>query len=72
MLRKITDELIYLGVDDTKTDLFESVYPIPRGVTYNSYLLMDEKTALFDTVDEREGAAFFENLNEALGGRPLD
>ena len=72
MLRKIAEDLIYLGVDDTKTDLFESVYPIPRGVTYNSYLLMDEKTALFDTVDEREGAAFFENLNEALGGRPLD
>ena len=72
MLRKIAEDLIYLGVDDTKTDLFESVYPIPRGVTYNSYLLLDEKTALFDTVDEREGAAFFENLKEALDGKPLD
>ncbi len=72
MLRNIADDLFYLGVDDTKTDLFESAYPIPRGVTYNSYLLLDEKTALFDTVDEREGEAFFHHLNEALGGRPLD
>lgn len=72
MLRKIAEDLIYLGVDDTKTDLFESVYPIPRGVTYNSYLLLDEKTALFDTADERAGAAFFENLKEALDGKALD
>ena len=72
MLRNVAEDLIYLGVDDTKTDLFESVYPIPRGVTYNSYLLLDEKTVLFDTVDEREGAAFFENLKEALADRELD
>ena len=75
MLRKITDELVYLGVDDTKIDLFESVYPVPRGVTYNSYLLTDKetgKTVLFDTADARESAAFFDNLNEALGGKPLD
>ena len=72
MLRNVTEDLFYLGVDDTRTELFESVYPIPRGVTYNSYLLLDEKTALFDTVDEREAPAFFDNLREALAGRPLD
>ena len=72
MLRRVADDLIYLGVDDVKTDLFESVYPIPRGVTYNSYLLLDEKTVLFDTVDEREKEAFFANLSEALGDRALD
>ncbi len=72
MLRSVTEDLFYLGVDDTRTELFESVYPIPRGVTYNSYLLLDEKTALFDTVDEREAPAFFDNLREALAGRTLD
>ena len=72
MLRQIAQDLIYLGVDDRKTDLFESVYPIPRGVSYNSYLMTDEKTVLFDTVDEREKDAFLQNLREALGDRPLD
>ena len=50
-VRKITDDLVYLGVNDRRTELFENVYPIPRGVSYNSYLLLDEQTVLFDTVD---------------------
>ena len=72
MLRKVAEDLIYLGVDDLKTDLFESAYPIPRGITYNSYLMTDEKTVLFDTADERVEDAYFRNLREALGGRKLD
>ena len=50
-VRRISDDLVYLGVNDRRTELFENVYPIPRGVAYNSYLLLDEKTVLFDTVD---------------------
>ena len=72
MLRSITPELTYLGVDDRTTDLFESVYPIPRGVTYNSYLLKDEKTVLFDTADERVADIYLDNLSRALDGKALD
>ena len=71
-VRKITEDLIYLGVNDRRTELFENVYPIPRGVSYNSYLLLDEQTVLFDTVDRNASAQFFENLTCALNGRKLD
>ena len=71
-VRRITDDLVYLGVNDRRTELFENVYPIPRGVAYNSYLLLDEKTVLFDTVDRNFSAQFFENLTCALNGRTLD
>ncbi|MBR1832178.1 MAG: flavin reductase [Ruminiclostridium sp.] len=70
--RKITDDIIYIGGSDRKLSLFEAVYPVPTGVSYNSYLVMDEKTVLFDTVDNSIGELFFENLAHELGGKPLD
>ena len=68
----ISNDLIYVGVIDRRTALFENVYPIPRGVSYNSYVLLDEKTALMDTADASAAAQFFENVEAALGGRKLD
>ena len=71
-VRYITDDLVYLGASDRRLALFENVYPIPRGVSYNAYLLLDEKTVLFDTVDRSVSGQFFENLEYALNGRTLD
>lgn len=71
-IRRITGDLVYLGASDRRLDLFENVYPLSRGVSYNSYLLLDEKTVLFDTVDRAVAGQFFENLEHALGGRALD
>ena len=71
-IRKITDELLYIGCSDRRLQLFESAYPVPDGVSYNSYLLKDEKTVLFDTVDKVCACQFFENLEGALEGRVLD
>lgn len=71
-VRYITDDLVYLGASERRTELFENVYPIPRGVSYNSYLLLDEQTVLFDTVDRSVAGQFFENLVYALDGRSLD
>lgn len=69
---EINQDLVYVGVSDRRTALFENIYPIPRGVSYNSYVLLDEKTALLDTADAAVAAQFFENVEAALGGRPLD
>ena len=69
---RIAEDLTYLGGNDRRLALFESAYPVPRGVSYNSYLLTDEKTVLFDTVDSAVADLFFENLAHALGGRQLD
>lgn len=69
---RIADGLTYLGGNDRRIALFESAYPVPRGVSYNSYLLTDEKTVLFDTVDLSVSDLFFENLAYALDGRGLD
>lgn len=71
-IRKITKDLHYIGGNDRKLALFENVYPVPQGVSYNSYLLLDEKTVLTDTADAAIAPLFFENLQEALQGRPLD
>ncbi len=71
-VRKITDDLFYIGCSDRRIQLFESAYPVPDGVSYNSYLLKDEKTILFDTVDKVCSGQFFENLDAALGERKLD
>ena len=68
----ISNDLIYVGVSDRRLALFENVYPIPRGVSYNSYVLIDEKTALIDTTDASVAAQFFENVEAALAGRKLD
>lgn len=69
---KITDDLFWIGASDRRLALFESVYPIPRGVSYNSYVMLDEKTVLLDTVDHAVAGQFFENLEYVLDGRPLD
>ncbi|MBR4715724.1 MAG: FprA family A-type flavoprotein, partial [Bacteroidales bacterium] len=71
-IRKITNDLIYVGASDRRLALFENVYPIPRGVSYNSYVLLDEKTVLFDTCDASVAQQFFENVQAALAGRQLD
>ena len=70
--RKVTEDLIWVGADDRRLFCFEGVYGVPDGVSYNSYLLLDEKTVLFDTVDKAVYAVFLENVAHALGGRPLD
>ena len=69
---QITKNLYYLGGNDRRIVLFESAYPVPRGMAYNSYLLKDEKTVLFDTVDAAIADEFLDNLKAALGGRKLD
>ena len=68
----ISDAVKYIGVDDKAIDLFESQYVVPEGVSYNSYLILDEKVALMDTVDVRGMQEWEKNLTEALGGRKVD
>ena len=68
----ISDAVKYIGVDDKTIDLFESQYVVPEGVSYNSYLILDEKVALMDTVDVRGMQEWEKNLTEALGGRKVD
>ncbi|MCI9020378.1 MAG: FprA family A-type flavoprotein [Eubacterium sp.] len=68
----ISDSIKYIGVDDRDLDLFESQYVVPDGVSYNSYLILDEKTVLMDTVDARGMQEWEQNLKEALGDRKLD
>lgn len=70
--RKVTEDLYWVGSNDRRLAMFEGVYSVPDGVSYNSYLLMDEKTVLFDTVDKAVKGVFFENIEEVLGGRKLD
>ena len=70
--RNVTDDLVWVGADDRRLACFEGVYGVPDGVSYNSYLLKDEKTVLFDTVDKAVYQVFFENIKYALGGRGLD
>lgn len=69
---KISDSVIYIGVDDKTIDLFESQYVVPNGVSYNSYVILDEKTAVMDTVDARASEEWLENLEKALDGRAVD
>lgn len=70
--RKVTEDIIWIGGSDRRLALFENIFPIPRGVSYNSYLLKDEKTVLLDTVDRSIAGQFLENLEFALDGRSLD
>ena len=72
MIKNITETIRYIGVDDTDIDLFESQYVVPNGVSYNSYVIFDEKIAIMDTVDPRKGAEWIENLQMALDGRKPD
>ena len=69
MISNVTETIKYIGVDDTTIDLFESQYIVPNGISYNSYLIKDEKIAIMDTVDLRKGEEWFANLEEALEGR---
>ena len=71
-VKKMTEDLYWVGASDRRLALFENVYPISRGVSYNSYLLLDEKTVLLDTADSSVSGIFFENVEHVLNGRPLD
>lgn len=70
--KKITKDLFWVGANDRRLSLFEGVYPVPIGVSYNSYLLMDEKTVLLDTADKSVSHQFMENVAHVLGDRDLD
>ena len=72
MTTNVTEKIKYIGVDDTTIDLFESQYIVPNGISYNSYLIVDEKIAVMDTADKRMGKEWFANLEEALEGRTPD
>ena len=71
-VRKVTEDLFWVGANEHRLNLFENIHPISRGVSYNSYLLMDKKTVLFDTVDWAVCRQFLENVEAVLGGRKLD
>ncbi len=70
--RKVTEDLYWVGASDRRLELFENIFPLSDGVSYNSYLLMDEKTVLFDSADYAVGRQFIENIQAVLNGRPLD
>lgn len=70
--RNISDSVVWVGGSDRRIALFENLFPVPRGVAYNSYLILDQKTALMDTVDSSISRRFLENIAHALNGRPLD
>lgn len=71
-IRNVTKDLLWVGGDDRRLAMFEGVYSVPDGVSYNSYLLLDDKTVLFDTVDHAVEKVFLENVEHGLGGRNLD
>lgn len=71
-VKKIIDDLYWVGGSDRRLALFENAYPIPNGISYNSYLLLDEKTVLFDTIDRALTELFFSNVEHLLAGRTLD
>lgn len=68
----ISDSIVYIGADDKTIDLFESQYVVPNGVSYNSYLILDDKIAIMDTVDPRATEEWFANLEKALDGKTPD
>jgi len=70
--KRISDDLVWVGANDRRLAMFEGVYSVPNGVSYNSYLLLDEKTVLLDTVDKAVQQRFLENISETLGTRKLD
>ena len=67
---KVTDSVLYVGCDDLDIDLFESQYHVPNGVSYNSYVILDEKIAIMDTVDPRRTEEWLEKVEKALGFPP--
>lgn len=70
--RKVMEDIVWVGCNDRRLALFENIFPIPRGVSYNSYLIMDEKITLMDTVDACVSQQFLENIEYVLEGRPVD
>ena len=68
-MNNITKDIIYIGVNDHQIDLFEGQYDVPNGMAYNSYVILDQKVAVFDTVDANFTDQWLANLSEALGGR---
>ena len=72
MVKSLNESVKYIGVDDLDLDLFESQYVVPEGMAYNSYLILDEKVAILDTVDARKGEAWKVRLAEALDAREPD
>ncbi len=71
-VKKVLPDLLWIGADDRRVPVFEGVYDVPDGMSYNSYLLLDDKTVVFDTVDKAVSEQFFENLKHGLNGRHLD
>ena len=70
--RNVSDSVVWVGASDRRLALFENLFPIPRGVSYNSYLILDEKTALLDTTDASVTRQYLENVSHSLNGKPLD
>lgn len=70
--RKVTEDIVWVGCNDRRLSLFENIFPIPRGVSYNSYMIMDEKVTLMDTVDACASQQFFENVEYVLEGKSID
>lgn len=68
----ISENIIYIGADDKDIDLFESQYIVPNGISYNSYLIIDEKTAIMDTIDKRKTDEWLSNLEKTLEGKTPD
>lgn len=68
----ISEDIIYIGADDKTIDLFESQYVVPNGISYNSYLIKDEKIVVMDTIDRRKTDEWLENLDKALDGKVPD
>ena len=69
---KLSDSIVYVGVNDHKLDLFEGQYEVPNGMAYNSYVILDENIAVLDTVDAKFGHEWLDNVQNALGGRQPD
>lgn len=71
-IRKVTEDILWVGCNDRRITLFENLFPVPKGVSYNSYLILDEQVTLMDTVDASATEQFFENLEAGLAGRSID
>ena len=72
MLKKVTDTILYVGANDRDVDLFEGQYVVPNGMAYNSYVILDEKVAIMDTIDASKTAEWLANIEAALAGRRPD
>ena len=71
-IQTVSENTIYVGASDRRLAKFENLFPIPRGVSYNAYVILDEKTALLDTTDASVTRQYLENVSHSLNGKPLD